>query len=68
MFSKFQIMKLKMKKVKKDKMEIMSDFESLPLCSLFLIFLNENLFKTFLLKKKGYFTFNKEIICQILFE
>lgn len=52
MFSKFQIMKLKMKKVKKDKMEIMSDFESLPLCSLFLIFLNENLFKIFLLKKK----------------
>lgn len=62
MFSKFQTMKLKMIKVKKDKMEIMSDFESLPLFSLFL---NEFYLKRFLLKKMY---FNKEIICKILFE
>lgn len=48
MFSKFQTMKLKMIKVKKDKMEIMSDFGSLPLFSLFL---NENLFKTIFVKE-----------------
>lgn len=49
MFSKFQIMKLKMIKVKRDKMEIMSDFESLPLFSLFF---NDNLFKTIFIKEK----------------
>lgn len=48
MFNKFQITKLKMIKDKKDKMEIMSDFESLPL---FFTNFNWNLFEFIFIKE-----------------